>query len=91
MMMLGSYSYLNGNEKCFSYTTTVTTVATTGVAEQCETHHFAIHPVDEDIAVLCFFTDGCFATGGPGGGLRCTFEGCFFLNWMCSYKLCHAG
>ncbi len=102
--MLGSYSYLNGNEKRFSYTTTntATTAATTGPTEQRETHHFAIQPVDEDIAVLRFFTDGRFAeakpvppeftlTGGPGGGARRTFEGCFFLNWTCSYKLCHAG
>ena len=94
--MLGSYSYLNGNEKRFSYTTTntATTAATTGPTEQRETHHFAIQPVDEDIAVLRFFTDGRFAaakpmppeftlTGGPGSGARRTFEGCFFLNWTC--------
>jgi hypothetical protein len=100
MMMLGSYSYLNDNEKRFSYTTTATTTATTIPAEQCETHHFAIQPVNKDIAMLRFFTDGHFAkakpvppkfmlTGGLSGGARHTFKGCFFPNWTCSYKLCH--
>ncbi len=104
--MLGSYSYLNSNKKWFSYTTTITAVttpmATTGLAELCETHYFAIMPVDEDIAVLHFFTIEHFVrakpvllmfmlTGGPDGGLRRAFQDCFFLNQTSSYKLHHTG
>lgn len=95
--MLGSYSYLQGNERRFSYTTTTDTKG------RDKTHHFALMPLDEDLAVVRFFTDERFVepkpvppeftlTGGPEGGKRRAFEGCFFLNWTCSYyKLRHAG
>ena len=96
-MMLGSYSYLDGNERRFSYTTTTDTKG------RDKTHHFALMPLDEDLAVVRFFTDERFVepkpvppeftlTGGPEGGKRRAFEGCFFLNWTCSYyKLRYAG
>ncbi len=87
--MLGSYSYLHGNERRFSYTTANT-----------KTHHFALMPVDEDIVTMRFFTDERFVepkpvppkftlTGGPEGGKRRAFEGCFFLNRTCPYYELH--
>ncbi len=89
--MLGSYSHVYGNERRFAYTTTDT-------LGRGKTHRFALMPIDEDIAIMSFFTDKRFVEpkpvppkftliGGPEGGKRSAFKGCFFLNWTCSYKL----
>jgi hypothetical protein len=58
-MMLGSYSYLQGNERRFSYTTTTDTKG------RDKTHHFALMPLDEDLAVVRFFTDERFVEPKP--------------------------
>jgi hypothetical protein len=82
-MMLGPYSYLHGNERRFSYTTANT-------KGSVKTHHFALMPVDEDIAVMRFFTDERFVEPkpvppefkltGPKVGKWRAFEGCFLLQ-----------
>jgi hypothetical protein len=58
-MMLGSYSYLHGNERRSAYTTTDTT------SWRGKTHYFTLMPLDEDIAVMRFFTDERFVEPEP--------------------------